>query len=342
MAPGTLKSYQSGISHFKAWRAARGTHTADLITSEELCLWLAHAADKGGLKAATLSSYLTAMRYHCMCEQHPDSQERNPTGSQQVQGVLRGIEQAQNARRLASSAAEKANSPPLLYSTLMKYTFNPEIPRDHMIFAAAALGVAGALRPSEFLSVLPGRQLLTNQLAFYAEAAARTRMLPHEAHATHPVICVLTLRVTKTTQTKDTVKVISVPQAVGALWRWCAYTRRKGDAPVFMCLITQRALTVSALTGDLNRRHTAAGLGHINYTGKSFRRGGASSLALRGLNDEDIAAIGWAPGSTMWRLYADDPAVQLARAIDTNQQMDAAAAAAGNAAKYWAHRPRRA
>jgi hypothetical protein len=72
-------------------------------------------------------------------------------------------------------------------------------------------------------------------------------------------------------------------------------------------------LTSSILCGDLNRRHRAAGLGEIAYTGKSFRRGGASTLALHGLPDTDIAALGWAPGSEMWQLYANDPAVQRAR-----------------------------
>ena len=45
-------------------------------------------------------------------------------------------------------------------------------------------------------------------------------------------------------------------------------------------------------------------------------------LALHGLPDTDIAALGWAPGSEMWQLYANDPAVQRARAALINSRMD--------------------
>lgn len=253
--------------------------------------------------------------------------------------MLRGIENTQAARRLAAAAAEKANAPPLLYTTLMLYAYDPTNPRDHMLFAAAALGVAGALRASEFLSAEPGRQLTMGQFAFYADAGASMRMQPADEAASDagPVLCILTLRITKTNQHGDTTKVISAPQAVRALWRWCSFIGRSAGDPVFVSPIG-KTLTASMLTGDLNRRHAAAGLGRIRYTGKSFRRGGASTLAVHGVAAEDIAAIGWAPGSDMWRLYADDPAVRMARAVAANSQMDAGAAAAIPAGKYWAHR----
>jgi hypothetical protein len=57
------------------------------------------------------------------------------------------------------------------------------------------------------------------------------------------------------------------------------------------------------------------GLGLLELTGKSWRMGGASSLALQGLEPADIAALGWAPDSHMWERYARDPQVQRQRAI---------------------------
>jgi len=94
------------------------------------------------------------------------------------------------------------------------------------------------------------------------------------------------------------------------------------SAPLFS--LDGKPLSTFALTADLQRRHRAAGLGEVHYTGKCFRKGGAATLAVQGIAGADIASLGWAPGSQMWRTYASDPSVQQHRAVALNARMQIA------------------
>ena len=141
------------------------------------------------------------------------------------------------------------------------------------------------------------------------------------------------LFVTKTHKPGET-KIISAPTAVAALWRWLRLSRPEPHSLIFAN--NGRALSTFALMADLRRRLTKIGLGAMaaTVTAKCFRRGGASTLAGLGVAGADIAAAAWAPGSSMWQLYANDPKVKRARAIKINRlmQSDVAAAAVPAAA----------
>jgi hypothetical protein len=189
-----------------------------------------------------------------------------------------------------------------------------------MMFAAAALGVAAALRPGELLGSpkLTDRALTLGQLAFYANERAllqeRQPMAPAPGAAT-PTILELTLKATKTQQHQSTTKIVSASAAVAAVWRWCLVRGASSPAAILFADRADVPLTTSDLCHDLMRRHRRAGLGEVFYSGKCMRRGGASTLAVQGIDDADIAALGWAPDSKMWERYAGDPAVQRARAV---------------------------
>ena len=118
------------------------------------------------------------------------------------------------------------------------------------------------------------------------------------------------------------VKLITAPAAVSAVWSWfCHSAERSSRDLVFQLAIGERPLTTYALSGDLSRRHALAGLGKFTFYGKSLRQGGASSLAVQGHSPGDIAALGWAPDSKMWEIYARDPAVQRQRALSRSGLM---------------------
>lgn len=347
IAPRTLLTYRAGVKHFQEWRRHTQGAAAQVeapLTADEVCRWLGAAGSAGLLRAGTLRAYLSGLRWHYIRYQDPDDEGRCPLDSAQVKATITGIENTQTTHRLATTQLhqQQDNAPPLLYSTLLCFNYDVTKPRDVMLFAAAALGVAGALRIGELCGdpSRPGRQLTVGQLTFYADASTQRPLLPSPNGAAAaaagqttpaPAACTLTLRVTKTRQHASTTKVISAPHAVAGLWRWrqhLARTRAAGPNDPLFITDGGQVLSASILCGDLNRRHVAAGLGPINYTGKSLRRGGASTLALHGLPAADIAALGWAPGSDMWQLYANDPSVQRARAAAINRQMDATAAAA--------------
>jgi hypothetical protein len=222
-------------------------------------------------------------------------------------------------------------SAPLTFDQAMSFTYTGS-EQDSMLRAATLFAVAATLRPSELVGSreLPERALCRHQAVFYADFGGTQRLEPSSsASSLSPRFLILTLLRTKT-QPKGTTKVVSARAAVDALWRWyCLTAGRPSSSLLFFN--HARALTTWALVADIRRRAALAGLGHLHFTGKCARRGGASTLAMQGISAEDIAAQGWALDSSQWKTYADDPAVQLQRKIAINQQMDfhSAAAAAG-------------
>jgi hypothetical protein len=343
IAPTTRKTYDVAVAAFRRWRVARGELPDLLPTTDEIGGWLADNADQGGLRAATLRVYVSAISTWWAEARHPDSREPNPAADPLISRLLKGI-QRQEVQRAAAAEREgraphRAKASELMLPTLLKYRFS-DSPRDRMLFAAACLGVAGGMRASELLGSAdyPERALTRDQLSFYAGAADGLVPIdaPHSgaaAPAPVPVVLEVLLRVTKTTQMSSATKVIAAPSVVAAVWRWvCASSARApadllfelGDAP----------LTTGALCRDLERRRMAAGLGTIHYSGKAWRRGGAATLAALGYDAAAIAALGWAEDSAMWERYVQDPGVRRARALmrgtlmEPGRDRDGAAAAA--------------
>lgn len=278
-----------------------------------MCTWAASLADSG-LRSSTLSVYTSALHTRHEEEAHPDGDQRNPLDSVQLKRVLKGIANAQLHR-----PSRHPPSAPLLFSTLLQLPFN-ESERDRMLFAAAALGISATLRPSELLgsSRHPDRALTLGQIDFFSDSRG-TRVFPPHGSPAHLSV---RLHCTKTHKKGET-KYVSTPRAVAAVWTWIATYRTGAEflPSEWVFCRGQTKLTSYALTKDMERRHKRAGLGEVHFTGKCFRKGGASTLAAQGIDAADIASLGWAPNSPMWQVYADDPAVKLHRALQLSSRM---------------------
>jgi len=233
--------------------------------------------------------------------------------------VLDGIEQAQAARaqaRALSAAPDEAS--PLLYPTLQRMAFSPHHARDRMMKAAAYLAVSAGLRPSELLgsSHAKERALKREQLKFFVDQAGTVPVAAAPGGDAAPAVLELTLRITKTSQLRAVTKLVKAPAAVAAVWAWFAETQARGPSALLFQLLPGGApLSTFALCREMERRHEQSGLGVIRLTGKSWRRGGASTLAMLGYEAGDIAALGWTPDSHQWKRYASDPLVRRQRAI---------------------------
>lgn len=303
---------------FRQWRRDNGLPPDAPITASHACRWLSELADLGGRCAATLAVYVSALSSTYIEECHPDDTRPNPMSSQTLRRLLKGIAAVKATMPVASSP----QSAPLTFDLAMKFVYT-DGKQDTMHRAAIRLAVAATLRPSELLGSrdLPERALRRHQVVFYSDAGGTQRLEPGGSTLTlTPHFLILTLLRTKT-QPKGTTKVVSARAAVTALWQWyCATSDRLPDTLLFTN--RGRPLTTWALLADVRRRAAAVGLGHIFFTGKCARRGGASTLAMQGIDAEDIAAQGWTLDSSQWKRYADDPAVQLQRQIAVNQRMD--------------------
>lgn len=325
IAPSTRATYAATLAEFLRWRERLGRAADKRLSAAELVNWISELADAGNHKASTLRVYATGLGFWFDLNEPAGSRRSNPNESKACKLTLRGIERAQSTRRLQQPmAASKAkDAQPLLYTALQKLHFGNE-PRERMYKAAAFLGVSAALRPGELLSVARSPQ--REQFKFYADYAATAEMKP-PGTGEQPRALELTLRITKTTQNRDLVKIVTAADAVAAVWRWYCDTADRGPAAqLFRLEPTDKPPTSYALVKSLERRHKRAGLGTINLTGKSLRMGGASTLAVQGLEASDIAALAWAPGSQQWQTYARDPLVQRQRAIQRSNLMQLAAA----------------
>jgi hypothetical protein len=311
VASSTRSTYDSAIRSFKRWRADRTALVDAPATAQEVISWLAALAD-GGLRHSTLNVYKSALHTRHQEESHPDGDQRNPLDSVHIKRVLAGIANSQVTQRRS-----KPLSAPLFFSTLSKLSFSPNKPRDVMLLAAASLGVTATMRPSEIFGNKhnPERALTLDQLQFFENT--RTRVFPPHGNPTHIAVH---LRQTKT-HPQGATKYVSAPDAIASVWRWISDHRRLARPSDLIFTHSGRQLTTNALVRDLERRHIAAGFGQVYLTGKCFRRGGASTLAAQGIDAADIASLGWAPNSPMWQVYANDPAVQLYRALALGQRM---------------------
>ena len=324
IAPTTRKTYDVGIAAFRQWREERGQAPDGLPTTNEIGCWLADCADKGGQRASTLRVYASAVSTWFAEMRHPDSREPNPAADPSIQRVLKGIQRQEVQRAVASvrrGRQKTADASELLLPTLLKFHFG-ESPRDCMFFAAACLAVTGGMRASELLGSkdYPERALTRDQQSFFAGTADNLAPIeaPHGGAAAPevtPVVLEVHLHVTKTTQMSGVTKVIAAPRVVAAVWRWICVSAEHAAGDLLFQLEGRAPLTTGALTKDLERRHAAAGLGQVRYTGKSWRRGGAATLAALGYDAAAIAALGWAEDSAMWERYVRDPQVRRVRAV---------------------------
>ena len=321
VAPTTRKTYDSVIAAFRRWRVDNKRPEEALPTANELISWVAELGDRGGHAASSLRSYVAAVGEWYVRLAHPDSQARNPARAEALRKALDGIERAQFAQKKNVGKA----AAPLLYTTVLALAFG-DTTRGRMRRAAALLGVAGGFRPGELLDSAAQRPLRRSQMRFYSDGAGT---VPTEwpGSGAAPRVLEITLHATKTKQFTGVVKMISAPEAVAACWAWYGETAARGpDAVLFRETADGPLLNTLQLMGYLSRKVAKAGLGVVHLTGRSLRQGGASTLAVQGRSEADIAALGWAPGSSAWQVYARDPQVQRQLAVQRSRQMADAAA----------------
>jgi len=324
IAPSTRKTYDIGVAAFRRWRIEHGKQPDELPTTNELGGWLADMADIGGHSASTLRVYTAAISTWFLETRHPDSLTPNPVSDPNIARILKGIAR-EESRRIEQRPLDDTPAKPsdLLLPTLLKFHFG-DSPRDGCFKAAACLAVGGGLRPGELLgsATQPERALRREQLTFFSDTAGAQRIHPSSNPTTQPCLLQLTLRVTKTSQIAATTKMITAPTVVAAVWRWVCMTADRHPRDLLFQLDGRAPLITVTLVRDMERRHAAAGLGDVVYSGKSWRRGGAGTLSALGYDEGDIAALGWAANSHMWERYASDPQVRRQRAIMRGGMME--------------------
>jgi hypothetical protein len=343
--PSTRASYETGVRRWKAYCRFRHWDPQGEITTAHAEEWLAAMADEGKVNVATMKAYRSALSaYHI--ERTPAAAATvlgkpvNPLGHPRIERLLAGIERDQAERRQAQRSQLKAKTEGITMNMILKLVerFKDGNDNELMNTAAASLGVAAALRPSEILGSAKhrDRSLRVNQLQFFADAAGQETIRvpaadeqPQVNSGPEPDHCVLTLLVGKTNQRRTAKpRYIGIPAVVRHLWRWACRrscqdgTTAASNSDELFKRAGYKPLRTKSLLSFLAKHLSELGFPNMrNLTGKTFRIGGASTLAALGAPAEDIRALGgWAPSSDTWKQYAS-AASQRQRALLTQRNL---------------------
>lgn len=333
IAPTTRCTYDSVERSYRDFAASVSPGLRDApIRADLACEYLAQMADRGQHNASTIAVHKSAL--HTIAEEQAHVTAPNPLDAPKVKRLVAGIAADRAALEQARRVASPQNAPltfDLVRALRPRYEGSQG---GRMLYALIALAVAACSRLSELLgsAKYPERRLRARQIAFFSDAEGVTTAVPSpSARADTPHHLELHLDITKTDQgRRGTVKVISARTAVEAMWRHLCDSGQRGDDFVFASAAKGKVST-TALVRSVRTELTAIGRADVaaRTGGRSFRRGAASTLSAMGADDADIAALGWAPNSTVGRThYANDPGVQRARALAINAQMERAVGAA--------------
>ena len=311
--------YATAVRSYRDYCTSRGWPCDAPIRGDWAREWLTSLGEAGALSAATIAVYKSALHTQAELEGEWPNPLNDPLTKRLLTGIANSKAETEQAKRAARPRAQ-----PLTFDVVLELrSVHDSSPRDVMMFAATALGVNGCFRPSEMLgsSKLPGRRLRAEQVQFFS---GKQQLLPQSGSSATPSSCTVTLEVSKTDQQRrGRVRHVSASAAVQAAWRWACLSGAHGPAAFFA--LDGKPLTMSALQGHLRRRLALIGRSDLHFTGRSLRKGGASTLSALGVEAEDIARVAWTPGSGVWSShYANDPMVREERAKAVSRHMEAA------------------
>jgi hypothetical protein len=221
-----------------------------------LCMWIASLLDKG-VKYRTVTQYIAGLKHHWGSMYVDYTMIDNMTALQR---------QLQAAKKTNNSAVRTRL--PLGHNELM--SMKPLIKNDRdgaMIWAAMTIAVAGLLRSGEFTSVRGSNTLTVYAIHMDKQRSSMMVSLPRDKTSSSPVE--IHIAATHTANCP-----------VNAMAQYLKYRRHApSNAPLFEWS-NGRPLSQRSLIVNMQRLLTAAGIPNAEqYTGHSFRRGGATALA---------------------------------------------------------------
>ena len=292
------------------------------ITSIRVADWIVSLADGGQHAGNTIAAYLSGISTWWESRVAGAAiTPANPTSVVWVRRVLQGIKN--ELARVDQVHRQQRYVEPLLMATVSRIQrqFNLEVRADLTIFAAAALGVAALLRPNALLgtNTYQDRGVRAEHLTFFT---ATMSPMPRDSPDT-PDHFSLFVPIDKTDQGRTGhTRIIAATTAVSAIWRLWRISPPTG--PLFT-QISGSPLRGGSLIRKLKEALRKEGYAHFeSFSAKSFRRGGASTLAEAGVQGNDLAQAGaWAAGSHVPNRYIG-AAQHRQRAVEISRMMERA------------------
>lgn len=325
LAPTTHVTYASAVKNYKAYCRSRGWLEDEPITAHRLSEWLAALADGGQQSSGTLNVYRAALRRQFTLEMGPANTTPNPADSDYLRMVIQGItkdkaehEQAKRAQAVKCDPA----TPEIILQLASRHAVRRagDNPRLVMLYAAMCLGTCALLRPNELLGAPKNedRAIRREQITFKNAQGLPCSPVCQTAEDA-PDTFILTLPVSKTDQQRrGKARTVAAAFAVRAVALWCAHwdqrpeAQRTADARLFQ--IDGRGLRTQQLLAHLTAECSAVGMTNFKFTGKCFRRGGASAMAAAGEQPATIKMAGGWKGSSYLKYLSAEAAERHATA----------------------------
>jgi hypothetical protein len=261
-----------------------------------------------------------------------------------VARVLNGIkrEQAEAAATAAKSGAVTVPTveltPALLAIMGRAVGEQSSDPDAQMHWAAATCAVYGMFRPSEVLGshISPDRALGPESIVFYRNGKRMDLFASGVSplSGVQPSYFTVQLFISKTVQFRQSdPHPIAARAAVQAMWIWM-HTRRAlvgqlctapWDGRLFH-IPHEKRLSQRRLIAVLEAAAFASTGERCRFTGKSFRRGGASALMAAGASSSDMQAAGRWRSAAMPGVYATSQSKRERMLAVSSQLMGSAAA----------------
>lgn len=318
LAPTTQRTYEAAVRRFREWAVDEGVAPAAegmiarCVTPVVLASFLQHLEITTSLSHRTICTYRSAISSWWRAQTLSD--EQPPGASTAVELVLRAIERRRAAQEHTADVGYStvALTAELLERLCPAATSAELTPTAARYWGAASMGVYGLLRIGELVGGPAERELTVARITFFSRPGPDSSIAPISsrgvaaAGAWLPDRYVIATAPSKTDQSSRLPPVIIAAQpAVRALWRYMHIRAQLLDAAAvppsdgrrarLWSLPSEPDLTRSALLTWLSERATEVLGRSITFTGKCFRRGGATSLLAGGAPRPDIMAAGrWA------------------------------------------------
>lgn len=317
LAPTTQVTYKSAVRNYKEYCRSRRWLEDEPITAYRLGEWLAALADGGQQSSGTLQVYRAALRRQYTLEAGPGCGAANPADSEYlrmiVQGIVKDKAEHEQAKRASAVKSDPA-TPDIIMNLASRHAVRQTAsnPKLVMLYAALCLGTCALLRPNELLGAPKNedRAIKRDQITF-KDAEGLPCSPGCQTGQSAPDTFILTLPVSKTDQARrGKTRTVAAAFAVRAVAQWCAHwdeqpaEEKARDARLFR--VGDKGLRTQQLLAHLTAQCVAVGMTNFKFTGKCFRRGGASAMAAAGEQPADIKkAGGWKGSSYLKYLTAE-------------------------------------
>jgi hypothetical protein len=284
LAPATRKSYEHACSLFSAFAKNHGLPAAPPIPSEVLSLWLTKV--QPSVAAGSLRVYASAIGTWHELEGLP-SPSADPVIRRLLKGAARRAPLPDPDKRLPFTPATLQAVKPFLSSA-----------QDDVVWlAAASCALFALLRLGELFP--------ENKPFSWAQLSVETT-----AKAT--IVRLFLPRSKADSSGEGVFARSSHPDLLDAITRLKSRVPSGPADPVFV-LASGHLLTRRAFVDRTRSLLASAGLAADNFSGHSFRRGGATALREAGVSDSDIQLLGrWKSSAFTRYLHASSSRVHAA------------------------------